>query len=222
MSAKEEIYLMKKSNYEKMKEMMQVEFLKYEREKMIEKFHLEFDSEYLYLFFLGRNYRLSCKNGKVEWSEDGFQNCYDADYNEAMTIFDVLCCSKENCQLAGRFDKIDNLKGVVQTGYSSIRNDFFHTEKQYFDHKNTYLSRACERLGGIKADVGDVSYQIPVFKFLPIVFQFWDSDEEFPASLQIMWDVNVLDYMHYETTWFAVTHLVKRLHQLIAEMEEKQ
>jgi len=41
--------------------------------------------------------------------------------------------------------------------------------------------------------------------------QYWNSDEEFPASLQLMWDKNVLQYMRYETTWFAAMHVLNRV-----------
>ena len=38
-------------------------------------------------------------------------------------------------------------------------------------------------------------------------------DDEFPASLQILADRNTLDYMHYETLMFALTHLFSRLNE---------
>ena len=44
-----------------------------------------------------------------------------------------------------------------------------------------------------------------------MILQFWDADEEFEAVLKIMWDENILDYMHYETTYFAASHLLSRL-----------
>ena len=42
---------------------------------------------------------------------------------------------------------------------------------------------------------------------------FWESDEEFPASVQILVDQNTLDYMHYETLMFAVSHMFERIKQ---------
>lgn len=54
-----------------------------------------------------------------------------------------------------------------------------------------------------------------MFEFLPIVLQYWDSDEEFPPMLKIMWDKNIINYMHYETTYFAASHLLKRIQELV-------
>ena len=50
-----------------------------------------------------------------------------------------------------------------------------------------------------------------LFSFLPVIVRFWDSDEEFPATLQLLADKNILDYMHYETLMFALSYLLDRL-----------
>ena len=42
---------------------------------------------------------------------------------------------------------------------------------------------------------------------------------QFPASLQILADRNILDYMHYETLMFALTHL---FHRLMEEMQNEK
>ena len=73
------------------------------------------------------------------------------------------------------------------------------------------LRRACEALGGVPQRVGDVSSLIPLFDFMPVMVQFWDADEEFDAVLKIMWDRNTLDFMHFETTFYAAGHLLRRL-----------
>ena len=65
----------------------------------------------------------------------------------------------------------------------------------------------------MKAGRGDVAYQIPLFDFLPVIFQFWNSDEEFPPSLKFFTDKNMLEYMHYETVWFAMSHLLERIEE---------
>ena len=70
---------------------------------MIQKFSLKNDRQYLYLDFMGRPYRINRKNGVVEWSEDGFHSVTEGNFNESMTIYDVLCYSKDSCSLSGKF-----------------------------------------------------------------------------------------------------------------------
>lgn len=67
------------------------------------------------------------------------------------------------------------------------------------------MRKACQNLSGRKLAGGDVAYELDMFPFLPVIIRFWESDEEFPASLQILTDKNMLDYMHYETLMFALS-----------------
>jgi len=211
---------MRQSNYEIMRDQMQTEFLKYDQMHMIRKFHLEYDQQYLYLMFVQRKYRINRNSGKVEWSEDEFIHTEVADYNEAMSIFDVLCYSKDNCHLSGRYSKINNLKGTVQSANPG-RGLYIHYEK-FFDHKLDLMSRACEQLGGVKMGKGNVSYLLDTFDFLPMMIQFWESDEEFPANLQILWDENIMDYVHFETSFFIAFHVLRRICELIEKMEKEK
>ena len=47
-----------------------------------------------------------------------------------------------------------------------------------------------------------------------MVLQFWESDEEFPSSLTLLMDGSILDFMHFETVWYAAGHLLTRLKRL--------
>ena len=71
-----------------------------------------------------------------------------------------------------------------------------------------------ERLGGIRQSVpasADACYEIPLFSFFPVLFQFWDGYEEFPPKITILWDKNSLQFMHFETLYYAMNHLLERI-----------
>ena len=102
------------SNYEIMRNQMRSEFIKYDQTGMIEKYSLKNDMKYLYLDFVLRHYRINRKNGIVEWSDDCFINCTEADYNETMTIYDVLCYAKNTACLSGKYCSLSMLKGTVK------------------------------------------------------------------------------------------------------------
>ena len=83
------------SNYETMKDRMSSHFLEYDQEKMIRKFALDHDEKYLYIFFVGRKYRINHITGEESpglWMNSRRKKMQN--YNEAMTIYDVLCNSK--------------------------------------------------------------------------------------------------------------------------------
>jgi len=202
---------MKTSNYETMRDRMEIRFLEFDQRKMIDIYRLRHDEAYLYLSFVGREYRIGRRSGRVEWSTDGFQTAYHAGYNDSMTIFDVLSRTEPH-SLSGRFVPVSGLKGTV---HASPGNDLFADAARRFEHRCDSLEEACERLGGTKERVGDVSYRLPLFDFLPVVLQFWDSDEEFGPVVKLMWDENILSYMHFETTFFAAGHLLNRLSEIM-------
>ena len=205
------------SNYEITKRRVQKDFLKYDQEKMMQKFSLKADENYLYITFIGHSYRICRKSGYLEWSEDNFVTCVEGDFNEALTIYDLLCDSKENCHAANDFINLNSLS-TLQSSSKKLGDGLFHGEDKIFDHKDRLFGKVCEKLGGIKAGKGDVAYELPLFDFLPCRIQFWNSDDEFDAQLQIFMDKNVLKFIRYETVWYAVSHLMKRL---IEELENQ-
>lgn len=55
-----------RNNYEYAKEKIRPEFLKYDQETMIRRFQLKHDPDYIYLPFVGSEYRISRQTGEVE------------------------------------------------------------------------------------------------------------------------------------------------------------
>lgn len=208
------------SNYEKMKKDMAAVFLQYDQEKMIRKFGLSGGRDYLSLPFLSQEYRINRHTGQVTWSKDGFRTAKEADYNAAMTIYDVLCCSREDCHPAHEWVNVCSLSAVK--GGSLAKNGyFFQNAAEAFAGKTEALSRACESFQGRKLEKGDAAYELDLFPFLQMILRFWDADEEFPASLQILVDKNILDYMHYETLMFALTHVLGRIREEMDQVREE-
>ncbi len=204
---------MASSNYDITRDNAERRFLNYNQENMIDKFHLEHDGQYLYIEFVGRDYRIDRNSGRTEWTTDGFTHAEHAGFNEVLAICDVLCDSKEDCYLSGQFVKVNDLKGTVRS--SGLGNDLYGKYADYFDGRLPELRKACETLGGEKQKIGDVSYLLHPFPFLPLMLQFWESDDEFPASLKFMWDENTLDFLRYETTYYVLGHVLERLKELM-------
>jgi len=198
------------NNYETMKLQMRDEFLKYDQAVIIEKFGLRSDDVNIYITFFGTEYAVDRSTGDVR-SELG-----DAGYNEAMTIYDVLCWSKPRCKASGRMVNMGSLSTIQGGSMKREGNGLFGRYEAAFDQKDEALSAACVKLGGVPEGKGDVAYRIPMFPFLDVMLQYWDSDDEFPASLQLFVDDRMTDFMHYETVWFALSHMLGRIKELMA------
>ncbi len=205
------------SNYEIMRNQMRDEFVKYDQEKMIRKFSLKSDEEYIYIDFVRHNYRIHRQNGLVEWSEDDFMSTTEADYNESMTIYDILCYSKDDCRLSGRFCPVNMLKGTVQS--IGPGSSLFQRSADEFSGRLKELEYACSILGKPAQMSGDVVAVLYPFSFLPVTVQYWDADEEFPANLKFMFDENIQDFMHFETIFFMMGHMISRMKEIMKDYE---
>ena len=163
------------SNYEIMRNQMRREFVKYDQGRMISKFSLRNDESYIYIVFLFREYRIDRITGVVEWSEDGFSTSIEADYNESMTIYDVLCYSKDDCCLSGNYCPVNMLKGTVKS--SNVGSNMFQKSADGFNGKLKELETVCG-IWGEKLDLnGDVAAKLYPFSFLPVIIQYWEADE---------------------------------------------
>lgn len=201
------------SNYDITRNKMEQAFVRYDQQAMIDKFHLRHTPEHLFITFIGENYRIDRLTGKVDRCATDGAACVHAGFNESMTIFDVLCCSKPGCRLSGEYATVTNLPGIANI--SAPGAGTYAETARIFTNRCDALRQACRRLNGVEQKTGDVSYLIPLFDFMPVILQFWDADDEFDAVLKIMWDKNTLDFMHFETTFYAAGHLMKRLEDSI-------
>ena len=194
-----------RDNYRLQAEHAKQYFLTYDQDVLIRKCGLGQDGDWLYGNLLGSTYRISRKTGDL-FRREG-ESWRDAStHAEVMTLLDLICDSREDRRLCGRMKNM---------------SDFGHQFHQELTEKNPVALRyqenpeglraACLALGGRPMAVGDVAYEIPLFEDLTIGLQFWLGDEEFDPRLRYLWDENALQYLKYETMYFAVDLLTRRL-----------
>ena len=200
------------SNYMKMVLGARKIFLECDQAAMIARWGLESDDDSLYVRFMGERMRVDRRTGEVASLET--EGYVPADYiNESMVLFDLLAYPQGRPRASGRWASISTLGGIIGAGHDRTLSHEGTAEK--FSGRIDALRAACERLGGVPLGRADVSYAVPVFEDFGIWFQFWDGDDEFPASIKYLFDENALRYMHYETLWYVMRCLEDRLEYYI-------
>lgn len=197
-------------NYEKQVYIARELFLKYDQAAMIRKFALAHDAEFLYLELLHQPCRISRSTGAVEQQIEGVWSLC-VSYELVMTVYDVLCSSVPHPVLSGEWVP---LYGLQATMSSPNQDKLFGSYGARFQDRTKQLARACLALGGEMQSVpksADVCSRIPILPFFPVIFQFWDGDEEFAPKIMILWDRKALDFMHFETLYYVVGLLLQRL-----------
>ena len=64
----------------------------------------------------------------------------------------------------------------------------------------------------------DVTCRLQVTPFFPILLQFWESDDEFPPKLMLLWDKHADRFLHFETTFFLQGDVLERLKEKIEQL----
>lgn len=187
-------------------------FLTYDQDALIRKFRLSFDETYLYTTMLHTLYRIHRATGDLERQEaSGWADANT--FNEVLTLYDMLCDSRENRYLSGRWK---NMTSFGLMFHQNLLEDARDPWAEKFQENLDAFRTACLSLGGRPLDSGDVAYAIELFDGLEIGVQLWLGDEEFPPNLRFLWDENATMYIRYETMFYARGLLLDRIDAAMA------
>ncbi len=205
----------KRDNYAITAENARRLFLKEDQAKLIQKFNLKADDAYLYLRFLDMTCLIDRKCGHIRMKVDGADYMDDNSYHTVLSVYDYLCGSKDDRQLAGKWVSMVSLGYSFHTGLLEGEFSIYAQSAKAFSGHIEGLDSVCRRLGGHKMTVGDVGYILPVFDELPVYFQFWEGDDEFPVKIVFLWDANTTQYIQYETTYSVADMVLRRMKELL-------
>ena len=204
------------SNYELLAEEARKRFASMDMREIVQRTGNPLEEGLFRITFLGREYTVSSESGKV-MQADGTP----ADHSISMILYDLLGYSEQGAHPSGQYTQVQNLAKVV----SSVKyagQGMYDRHAQRMDGRDRQLISACEVLGGTPWGKGDVSYIIPLYRDLRLVFSFWNSDDEFAASASVLFDSNSLQYMHYETLWYCLGHIFSRIEEEMAQAEDSE
>lgn len=192
-------------------------FLTHDQKALIRKFHLNFDETHLYVTMLSSLYRIRRTTGDLERQEG--DTWVDANtFDEVLTLFDLLCDSREDRHLSGR------LKNMTSFGLMFHQNLLEGARDPWAEKFQAELEdfrKACLSLGGTPLETGDAAYAIELFDGLAIGVQLWLGDDEFPPNLRFLWDENATMYIRYETMFYARSLLLDRIAGKMAGMKNR-
>lgn len=197
----------KRDNYQIQVMQAKKHFLSYDQQELIGRCGLRFDERYFYLCFLGEECRISRRTGDMERFCGG--SWIDGNgFGQVMTILDWLCDSKPDRSITGRFVNIVTQGYNFHRNLQEIKKD---PDAEQFSANPDAFCRACEAMGGEKTTGADIAYTIELLDGVKVLLKLYHPDEDFPAQLTCLWEENVLQYIRYETTWFALGVLMSRI-----------
>lgn len=203
---------MPQDNYALMADHTRRLFLTYDQAAILEKIPMNADPDYFYFPVLDRTCRIDRHTGHFFWSSpEGWLP--GTSPNDPITIFDYLCDSRPDRRLSGEFQALASFGHMFHTG---LQENAPPTRlEQFIDAHPEQFREACLRLGGTPYPKGDIGFTLPLFPDLPVLVQFWHSDEDFPPQLRPFWDRNSLQWIRYETMYYAWGMILDRLSAIV-------
>ena len=197
------------NNYLIQAQQAKTRFLTYDQEKLIQKFNLQADDAFLYMTLLYKQYRLSRTTGDLERLEG--ESWQDANtFEELLTLLDLLCDSRDDRWLTNRWQNMQTFGLQFHQNLLEEAKDPFASR---IDREPEFLHRAVNALGAESLSGGDLGYAFELFDGLKIGLLFWHGDDEFLPRVRYLWDENAKQYIRYETMYYAVDLLRRRIHE---------
>ena len=182
-------------------------FLTYDAQALIRKLKLKADESYLYVPLLCQTYRIRRTTGDMDrFTGEAWVDANS--YEEVMTLLDLVCDSREDRHLSGRWK---DMSAFGLQFHQTLLEDSRDPWAEAFQADPEGFRRACIALHGTPLPNGDIAYAIELFDGLPVAIQLWMGDEEFPPNLRLKWDENAAMYIRYETMYFAKALLLNRI-----------
>ncbi len=155
------------------------------------------DGDYVCLTYAKQKFRLNTKNGVLE-KEVGGAYQEQMSMNEALVVYHVLGDVQETPIFVGEWILQTQLDPVSYR--SGNRTDpMLKAFAAEFMGKTAELEAKFKEYGGVPFDTNaDLGYEFAPFPFAKMRLEFFDADEDFPATLNIYVDKGITSYMHFE------------------------
>lgn len=197
------------NNYLIQAQQAKTRFLTYDQQKLLRKFDLQFDEQYLYVNLLCKQYRIDRVTGDLQRRDGAVWNDGNT-YEEVMTLLDLLCDSRDDRCLAHTWQNMQTFGLQFHQNLLEERRD---PTAERVDRNPQLLHRAAKALGAEAIAGGDIGYAFELFDGLKIGLLFWHGDDEFLPRIRYLWDANAKQYIRYETMYFAVDLLLRRIRE---------
>ncbi len=200
------------NNYDKMLEAARLRFLDYDIEALARRAGVTDGGDHLLTRFLGEAVHIRKADGQI------FLEGRAAGFGEGLTVYDWLCDARKDAKASWAFCPVSSLPGVLVRGSGLVMNCDALAAK--IDKNPAVFLAAVEKMGGKMLPLGDLGCQIMAFPDLPVQIKFYHADEEFPASMTLLWDKNILQFLRYETVYYLAGCLRGRLEKMASPWGE--
>jgi len=135
----------------------------------------------------------------------------NVDWNTRLLVLAYLTGATET-PLAGKWVSPIKFSGGDLFFSSDVHNLNFKELLLEFKSPEDFL-RAGEKIGGARHNTGDSSFTLQTLPRVPILFVYWQGDEELPSKISVLVDESARSHLAIDGLWLAIRVSEKRLLQ---------
>ena len=192
---------------------------KYSIDEICRKGGLTYDKEH-------SSFLLRSLNQDIHISYPDFVAAEDLEMWHHLTLLQYMDTA-DGTPLTGSWIGLTQMHGGLARGHSF---DVEVSKRAALDFSSTdsaTFMKACLALGGEiltdsahkKADVSSIIYYAPRF---PVLVNFWEADDEFPASCKTLLDAHAEHYLTIEAAGGVCSTIISTLSPLISHIQKKE
>lgn len=124
----------------------------------------------------------------------------DLDVLSQMMIYSYLKMRHPGAVRSGHMVGYEQIRGNRHiSGWAALIRDALSGLARALDTNEADIARVVSGLGGESEGFGDCSFTLHAFDDVPLTYIYWRGDEEFPSRVNVLFDSNILDFIHQES-----------------------
>ena len=181
------------SNYEKVFSYFQGEFLKLDQEAAAEKLGLFCEEDAIMIPWFGNCWRIDRNTGIIT-----DENGNIPDVTQRLLIMHHFCFFRMDAVHSDKWVPFRQIREAAcfERAYKKSAVDPI---VEYFTGKTELFAQAARALGGTPVPYGDAGFRIYPLPQIGLTYIFYDADEEFEASCNILFESTVTWWIHPES-----------------------
>ena len=169
---------------------LQKEFAKLDLKAICEKVGFEHTENKVGLKWFTQDFVVDIASAEIK-TLDG----HNVNLREKIMIMHHLCTVDMNTYHSGTWASVVELKQASLLA-SSSKKRIIDPAAELFSGKLDMFKMACEKIGGVAYNKGDASYIIQIMPEIKMLLIFNDKDDEFEASLSVLFESTIESWTH--------------------------
>ena len=86
-----------------------------------------------------------------------------------------------------------------------------HIIETRYENNIEEFKEKCQQLHGVPMEMADAAFKFEITPRIPVVVQFWDKDDDFPAEAKILFDKTIAEHLPPDIVFCLTVEICRRI-----------